>query len=131
MFDRIRDALGIGDDDRDRETQHGTDAIDMERPVDDADASPHRTEALGNIDGASEIGAARGGLAGGMGATGAMGGAGALGPDGATTDAEALGPTADPGQVKTEYEMGHEFDPEHERVAESGVSRPPSERVQP
>lgn len=125
MFDRIRDALGMGDD----ETNHETDAIDMERPVDDA--SPHRTEALGHIDGASEIGAARGGLAGGMGATGGMGGAGALGADGSTTDAAGPGPTADPGQVKTEYEMGHEFDPEHERVAESGVSRRPSERVQP
>lgn len=104
--------------------------IDMERPLDDA--SPAAVEKMGHIDGGAHA-AARQGTAGGMGASGAMGGAGAGGPAG-VTDLEPgdLATTGDAGAVKTEYEMGHEPPiPEHERVAESGVSRDPEDRVQP
>ena len=39
---------------------------------------------------------------------------------------------ADPGDVRTEYEMGHEpLPPGHDEVAESGVTRAPEDRVQP
>jgi hypothetical protein len=51
-----------------------------------------------------------------------MGGAGAGGPIGATPDpSEEIIEPADGNRVRTEYEMGHEFDPAHEQVAESGV----------
>jgi hypothetical protein len=127
LIDKVKNALGMGDDD-------GADrGIDMEQPPDDA--SPQGVEPIGQIDGAAEVAASRQGVAGGMGASGAMGGAGAVDPEGSIglegDEIDASGPTADPGDVKTEYEMGHEYDPDHERVAESGVSRDPSERVEP
>ncbi len=46
-------------------------------------------------------------------------------------DPGAPATTADAGRVLTEYEMGYESDAALERVAESGASRPPSERVEP
>lgn len=128
LLDKLKDAVGLGDD----EMSEGEGGIDMERPLDDA--SPHRNEPIGQIDGAAHA-AARQGTGGGTGASGAMGGAGAAGPVGvgpvSDQDADATGTTADAGAVKTEYEMGNEFDPDHERVAESGFSRPPAEREQP
>ena len=129
LIDKVKTALGMGDD-HDHEDHGG---VDMEQPPDDA--SPQGVEPIGQIDGAAEVAASRQGVAGGMGASGAMGGAGASDPEGSIglegDETDATGPTADPGAVKTEYEMGHEFDPAHEQVAESGVSRDPSERVQP
>jgi hypothetical protein len=129
LIDKVKNVLGMGDD-HDHADDRG---IDMEQPPDDA--SPQGVEPIGQIDGAAEVAAARQGVAGGMGATGAMGGAGAADPTGSIgregDETDTTGPTADPGDVKTEYEMGHEFDPDHERIAESGVSRAPEERVQP
>jgi hypothetical protein len=55
------------------------------------------------------------GPSGGMGASGAMGGAGAGGPTGATNptlDGDDATAGADPGSVRTEFEMGYEGDPE-------------------
>ncbi len=127
LIEKIKDVLGGGDDEEESEG-----GVDMERPADDA--SPHANEPIGQIDGAASV-AAHQGAAGGMGASGAVGGAGAAGPTGVTgletDDADAGATTADEGDVRTEYEMGNEFDPAHERVAESGVSRDPSERVEP
>jgi hypothetical protein len=101
----------------------------MERPA--PDASPYADKPIGQIDGAAAA-AGRQGTAGGMGASGALGGAGAGGPAGATElEADDAAPTADAGNVRTEYEMGHEVDPAHETIAESGVSREPEERVEP
>ena len=129
LIDKLKNALGMGEDHDDE----GDRGVDMEQPPDDA--SPQGVEPVGQIDGAAEVAASRQGVAGGMGASGAMGGAGAANPEGSIglegDETHATGPTADPGDVKTEYEMGHELDPDHERVAESGVSRPPEERVQP
>jgi hypothetical protein len=51
-----------------------------------------------------------------------MGGAGAAGPVGVTPDpSRKVMEPAEGNRVRTEYEMGHEFDPEAEKVAESGV----------
>lgn len=123
LLDKVKDALGFGTDDADADDR----AIDMEHPASD-DAAPDAVDSVG-----AAAPAARQGMAGGLGASGAMGGAGATGsagvPEYDTDDAEAM---VDPGDVKTEYEMGHEpVIPEHERVAESGVSRDPEDRVQP
>lgn len=76
---------------------------------------------IGAIDGATQA-AASSGAAGGFGATAALGGAGTGGPIGATPDPsrKVIGHVAPDDAVKTEYEMGHEFDPEHERLADSG-----------
>jgi hypothetical protein len=97
------------------------DPIPMEQPPDDA--SPARNESLGGVSGAPEA-SGWAGPSGGMGASGAMGGAGASGPIGATDPALESGDDAtkgaDPGAVKTEYEMGHEVDPALEPLAESG-----------
>jgi hypothetical protein len=127
FLDKVKGALGFGDDDDDQPRER---AIDMEQPPDDA--SPDAVEPIGQVDGAAHA-AARQGTAGGMGASGAMGGAGAAGPSGVTgLEEDDAAPTADAGAIKTEYEMGHEPPiPEHERVAESGVSRDPEERVEP
>ncbi len=88
----------------------------MEQPADDA--SPARNESLGGVGGAPEA-SGWAGPSGGMGASGAMGGAGAGGPIGATDPALQSGDDAtkgaDPGAVKTEYEMGHEVDPRSSR----------------
>lgn len=111
LFDRAKDALGMGDD-REQHDDHQTDVHD----------DPHRnTDAGFGVDGAAQA-AGSSGAAGGSGASGAMGGAGAASPADATPDpSEDLIVPAPGDRVRTEYEMGHEFDPEHEKVAESGV----------
>jgi hypothetical protein len=86
--------------------------IRTEQPVEDG--SPARDEAIGGVDGAPQ---ASGwvGHSGGLGASGAMGGAGALGPEGASDpglEGSEATSGADPGAVRTEFEMGHEGDPE-------------------
>lgn len=125
LWDRAKDALGMGNDDE-APDQAG---IDMERPADDA--SPSADKPFGEVDGAAEA-AAREGITGGMGASGGMGGAGVGSPAGVSglEDDDATPATADAGDVLTEYEMGHEVHPDHERIADSGVSRDPSERVE-
>ena len=109
------------DDPRPHDPTDDDEPNDMERPADDA--SPHRNESLGGVSGAPEA-AGWTGPSGGMGASGAMGGAGAGGPIGATDPTLQSGDDAtkgaDPGAVKTEYEMGHETDPVLEPLAESG-----------
>ena len=108
------------DDPRTHETTNDDDRIQTEQPPDDA--SPHRNEGLGDISGAPEA-SGWAGPSGGMGASGAMGGAGAGGPIGATDPTLGGGEAtkgADPGAVKTEYEMGHEVDPTLEPLADSG-----------
>ena len=106
-------------DDRDRPGDEGH--IDTERPQDDA--NPHRNQGLGDTSGAPEA-SGWAGPSGGMGASGAMGGAGAAGARPGATDPTLDGGDAtagaDPGDVKTEYEMGHEADPALEALAESG-----------
>jgi hypothetical protein len=109
------------EDPRTHEAEDGDEPIQMEQPADDA--SPHRNEGLGDISGAPEA-SGWAGPSGGMGASGAMGGAGAGGPIGATDPTAQGGDDAtkgaDPGAVKTEYEMGHEVDPVLEPLAENG-----------
>ena len=101
LFDRAKDALGMGGD------RH------------EADEAQTEGDNLG-VDGATQ-GAGANGAGGGMGATAGLGGAGAGGAAGATPDpSKAVGEPAEGNQVRTEYEMGHEFDPEAEKVAESG-----------
>jgi len=77
---------------------------------------------MGGVDGAAQAAGSQG-ASGGTGASGAMGGAGAAGPVGAEpatgTDDRAGAAPAD--AVRTEYEMGQEFDPAHEREAKSGL----------
>lgn len=120
LIDRAKSALGMGHDpDHEHEHEHEG-GLDTERPIDDA--SPHHNESIGGVSGAPEA-AGWAGPSGGMGASGAMGGAGAGGPIGATDPALQGGDAAggaDPGAVKTEYEMGHEVDPVLEPLAESG-----------
>ena len=109
------------EDPRPHDATDDDEPIDMERPADDA--SPHRNESLGGVSGAPEA-SGWAGPSGGMGASGAMGGAGAGGPIGATDPTLQSGDDAtkgaDPGSVKTEYEMGNETDPVLEPLAESG-----------
>jgi hypothetical protein len=96
------------------------DRIETEQPAEDA--SPHRTESIGGVSGSPEA-SGWAGPSGGMGASGAMGGAGAGGPIGAadpTLEGADATAGADPGAVRTEYEMGHEVDPTLEPLAESG-----------
>jgi hypothetical protein len=86
--------------------------IETERGTEDAD--PHRDEPIGAVSGAPEA-AGWAGPSGGMGASGAMGGAGAAGPTPAkdrTVDGDDATAGVDPGNVRTEFEMGHEGDPE-------------------
>jgi hypothetical protein len=107
--------------------EHDGDTIETEKP--EVDASPHRDEPIGGVGGSPEA-SGWAGASGGMGASATMGGAGAGGPIGATDptltgdDRTVEGGTAtegaDPGAVKTEYEMGHEVDPALEPLAESG-----------
>jgi len=113
LFDKVKDAFGMGGEDHDHhhddESDHGV--------TDD-----HRldTDNLG-VDGATQ-GAGASGAGGGMGATAGLGGAGAGGPAGSTPDpSKDWTAPADGTNVRTEYEMGHEFDPEAEKIAESGV----------
>ena len=111
LIDHVKDALGMGDD---------RDARDHDRHT-AADEDPQRLGDNLGVDGATQATGSEG-ISGGMGASGAMGGAGAAGPVGATPDpSEQLGEPVDGNRVRTEYEMGHEFDPEHEKVAESGL----------
>jgi hypothetical protein len=113
LIDHVKDALGMGDD-RDRDSR------DHDRHT-DAGEEPHRLGDEVGLDGATQATGSEG-ISGGMGASGAMGGAGTGGPVGATPDpSEEITQPADGNRVRTEYEMGHEFDPEHERVAESGL----------
>jgi hypothetical protein len=111
LIDHVKDALGMGGHhDNDSDASHIT----------DADEGSHRLGDNLGVDGATQAGSE--GISGGMGASGAMGGAGAGGPVGATPDpSEQLGEPVDGNRVRSEYEMGHEFDPEHEQVAESGL----------
>lgn len=130
VIDKIKNALGFGEDEEDLEADR---AIEMERPLDSL--SPERDEPIGQVDGAASA-AAQQGISGGMGASGAMGGAGTGGPPPEADDAEVTSATtdalADAGDVRTEYEMGHEpLPPGHDEVAESGVTRAPEDRVQP
>jgi hypothetical protein len=123
LIDRLKGALGMGDadhgDDHDdtRAERHMESGVPADRPVDD------RGDTWG-VDGAAQ-GTGREGVAGGTGASAAMGGAGASGPVGATPepslDEDAGGGAADARTVRTEYEMGHELDPDHETRAESGT----------
>ena len=114
LIDHVKDALGMGDGHNDRDTG------DHDRHT-DADEEPHRLGDEVGLDGATQATGSEG-ISGGMGASGAMGGAGAGGPVGATPDpSEEITEPADGNRVRTEYEMGHEFDPEHEQVAESGL----------
>ena len=117
LIDHVKDALGMGDDrDDGRDDGHGTSRSDHT----DADEEPHRLGDEVGVDGATQAGSE--GISGGMGASGAMGGAGAGGPVGATPDpSEEITEPADGNRVRTEYEMGHEFDPQHEQVADSGL----------
>lgn len=125
LLERVKDALGMGShhDDRpdDADEQRGH-RIETERPP--GDVGSEANDPIGAVDGAPHASGWTG-ASGGTGASGAMGGAGAGGPTGETPISEEPdeGRTADPGRVKTEYEMGHEVDPEHERRAESGLSR--------
>jgi hypothetical protein len=115
LIDHVKDALGMGGprDDHDHET-HDHHA--------DADEEPHRLGDEVGVDGATQATGSEA-ISGGMGASAAMGGAGAGGPLGATPDpSRAITEPADGNRVRTEYEMGHELDPEHEQVAESGVT---------
>ena len=111
LIDHVKDALGMGDDRDTHDHDHHT----------DADEEPHRLGDEVGVDGATQATGSEG-ISGGMGASGAMGGAGAGGPVGAAPDpSEEITEPADGNRVRTEYEMGHELDPEHERIAESGV----------
>ncbi len=111
LIDRVKDALGMGDDHETADRTHRPDPAE----------EPHRLGDEVGIDGATQATGSEA-ISGGMGASGAMGGAGAGGPVGATPDpSEEITAPADGNRVRTEYEMGHEFDPEHEQVAESGV----------
>jgi hypothetical protein len=120
VVDRAKGAGGMGHDHGHEHEHEHEEGLDMERPIDES--SPHRGEAIGGVSGAPEA-AGWAGPGGGVGASGAMGGAGAGGPIGATDPALQGGDAtggADPGAVKTEYEMGHEVDPVLEPLAESG-----------
>ena len=118
LIDRVKDALGMGDDHADEPRQ---DPIDVERGA-GGDVRQEAGEPLGGIDGATQA-SGRVGAAGGIGASGAMGGAGAGGPigDDPGTSIGESGSAAPAGGTRTEYEMGNEFDPDHERFADSGV----------
>ena len=119
LIDQVKDALGMGDDNDDEARQ---DRIDVERGA-GGDLRQDAGEPLGGIDGAPQA-SGRVGATGGTGASAALGGAGAGGPigDDPGTSIGDAGSGAPVGGVRTEYEMGNEVDPDHERVAESGVT---------
>ncbi len=101
-------APGLAHDDEEAAAR----GIDTEKAAEDA--SPHRSEPIGGVSGAPEA-AGRAGPSGGMGASGAMGGAGAGGPTDAsdrTIDGDDATAGVDPGNVRTEFEMGYEGDAE-------------------
>ena len=118
LFDKVKDAFGMGEDDAHDHDHEGHDHAAHDHTVTD----DHRIDSdnLG-VDGATQ-GAGASGAGGGMGATAGLGGAGAGGPAGSTPDpSKDWTAPADGTNVRTEYEMGHEFDPEAEKIAESGV----------
>ena len=123
LWDKAKDALGMGGDaehdhEHDHDHEHGEHGHGEFQPD---DHEPRRDDGELGVDGSTQ-GAAASGAGGGMGASGALGGAGAAGPVGTTPDPskDVMAP-ASGNQVRTEYEMGHEFDPDHEKVAESGL----------
>ena len=126
LIDRIKGAFGFGDEHdhgHDHDHDHTAHAeVDSPAPQGTDPAGPHRDEAIGGVSGATQASGTIG-ASGGMGASGAMGGAGAGGPVGAEPATHIDDPTQPaPGRAeRTEYEMGHELDPAHEQVAESGV----------
>jgi hypothetical protein len=122
LWDRAKDALGMGgDDEHDHEHGEHQHAEHQHRDFEPDDHEPRRDDGELGVDGATQ-GAASAGAGGAMGATGAMGGAGAAGPVGVTPDpSKAVMAPSSGKQIRTEYEMGHEFDPEHEKVADSGL----------
>jgi hypothetical protein len=124
LFDKVKDAFGMGGDEHD----HGHDHAGHDHAGHDHAAHDHTVtddhriddDSIG-VDGATQ-GAGASGAGGGMGATAGLGGAGAGGPAGATPDpSKNWTAPADGTNVRTEYEMGHEFDPVAETIAESGV----------
>lgn len=120
LIDRVKDALGMGDDHEDHEDREAQDTHDHDTHT-DAGEEPRRLGDDVGVDGATQATGSEG-MSGGMGASGAMGGAGAGGPVGATPDpSEEISEPVTGNRVRTEYEMGHEFDPEHEKVSESGL----------
>ena len=121
FMDHVKDALGMGGDEEHHDTPTGGEPIDMESGG-GGDLRRDAGEPIGGIDGATQA-SGRVGATGGTGATAAIGGAGAGGPvgDDPLTSTAATGGAVDEGAIRTEYEMGNEFDPDHERVAESGV----------
>lgn len=101
-------------------TDHDQSPMDDER-AHEADETPQTDKDNLGVDGATQ-GAAASGAGGGMGAMAGLGGAGAGGPEGATPDpSRDVTAPVDGTNVRTEYEMGHEYDPELEKVAESGL----------
>ena len=124
MIDRINEAFGFGEERVDDDHDHSTASDDADRstPERPDPAGPHSEEPIGGVSGATQASGSMG-ASGGMGASGAMGGAGAGGPVG-TEPATGIGDPNEPAPgraERTEYEMGHELDPAHEAVAESGV----------
>lgn len=111
LIDKVKNALGMGGD-GEHEREH-EEPIQTERPAETAEPPAEGATQASGWEGAS----------GGMGASGAMGGAGAAGPVGTTPPSDETDHPggADPGRVRTEYEMGHELDPDHETRAESGA----------
>ena len=120
FFDRAKEALGFGDDnDREDHDHHDHDHDDAHEHSEVGEAQ--RSDGNLGVDGSTQ-GAASTGAGGGLGASAALGGAGAGGPAGAVPDpSKDVTTPASGDRVRTEYEMGHEFDPEHEKLAESGL----------
>ena len=121
LIDKVKNALGMGHDDRDEHSERTESGVPADRPMDD------RNDTWG-VDGAAQA-TGREGASGGTGSSAALGGAGAAGPTGAdpdpsldaASDSDTDDERVDTGTVRTEYEMGHELDPGHETRAESGV----------
>ena len=123
LFDKVKDAFGMGGDDDAHDDHEGHDhaAHDHAAHEHEAADNPQVDKDTLGVDGATQ-GAASTGAGGGMGASGGLGGAGAGAAADATPDpSKEWAAPADGSNVRTEYEMGNEFDPQHEKVAESGV----------
>jgi hypothetical protein len=124
LLDRIKNALGMGGR-RDEAHHHETarTASGEGRPMETGrPLNPEEEERKQGFDNAGVSGATEAtgatGATGGMGATGAMGGAGAGGPVGDTpppSEAPETGDVPEGNAVRTEYEMGHEGDPDDDR----------------
>lgn len=126
-IDKLKRALGMGDragEERgegradDARAGHGR----YESDQTGEGAEPQRVDDNAGAHGATQASGVTG-ATGGTGSTAAMGGAGAGGAIGATPSTSETDEPAPAGGVRTEYEMGHEVDPDHETRAESGVSR--------